>query len=168
MINHRQAVPDRPAIRESMAPAGYPKNTCPVCTLGTSRTNPSLSYQGVQVPIQTWTPSPHTWVLDSVWCLDIHHPRLQSVSLERDRTHDKRATSLPSAHTQVCAQDNKSVTCLDGLCNDRSLTDTYRESSVTKLCPASMTTQPLTPTNTQTISLSGHHFSFPPFIFSKW
>ena len=34
------------------------------------------------------------------------------VGLKRARTHDKRATSLPYAHTQVCARDNKSMTCL--------------------------------------------------------
>ena len=90
-----------------------------------------------------------------------------TVGPERAGTHDKRATSLPSTHTQVCARDNRSVTCLDGLCNDRSLTDTGRESSVTKPCPASTATQLLTPTNTQTISLPNHHFFFPPFIFSK-
>ena len=90
-----------------------------------------------------------------------------TVGSKRARTHDKRATSLPSAHTQVCARDNRSMTCLDDLCNDRSLTDTDRESSITKLCPASTTTQPLTPTNTQTTSLFGHHFSFPPFIYFK-
>ena len=108
----RQVIPDYPMIRESMCPAGYPKNTRPTCTLGTSRTNPPLSYQGIQVPVQTWTPSPHSWLLDSMWCLDLHHHRLKSVSSERARTHDKRATSLPYTHTQVCAQDNKSVTCL--------------------------------------------------------
>ena len=36
-----------------------------------------------------------------------------TVGPERARTHDKRATSLPCVHTQVCARDNKSVTCLE-------------------------------------------------------
>ena len=31
----------------------------------------------------------------------------------KSRIHDKRATSLPYAHNQVCARDNKSVTCLE-------------------------------------------------------
>ena len=35
-----------------------------------------------------------------------------TVGPERAGTHDKRVTSLPSADTQVCARDNKSVTCL--------------------------------------------------------
>ena len=35
-----------------------------------------------------------------------------TVGPERARTHDKRVTSLPSIHTQVCARDNKSMTCL--------------------------------------------------------
>ena len=51
---------DTAAIHESMSPAGYPKNTRPTCTPGTNRTNPSLSYHGVQVPVQTWTLSPHS------------------------------------------------------------------------------------------------------------
>ena len=50
VINTRQAVPDRPAIRESMCPAGCPKNTRPACTPGTSRTNPSLSCPGCPGP----------------------------------------------------------------------------------------------------------------------
>ena len=90
-----------------------------------------------------------------------------TVGPKRAGTHDKRVTSLPYAHTQVCAQDNKICDLPSVLCNGRSLTDTDRESSVTKLCPTATATQPLTPTNTQTISLPGHHFSFPPFIFSK-
>ena len=32
---------------------------------------------------------------------------------EKSWIRDKRATSLPCAHTQVCARDNKSVTCLE-------------------------------------------------------
>ena len=49
-----------PAIHESMSPARCPENTRPACTPGTNRTNPPLSYQVVEVPVQTWTPSPHT------------------------------------------------------------------------------------------------------------
>ena len=103
---------DSVAIHKLMWPAGYPKNTCPACTPGTSRTNPSLSYHGFQVPIQTWTLSPHSWVPDSVRCKDLHHLHLQSVGPERAKAHNKRATSLPCAHTQVCARDNRSVTGL--------------------------------------------------------
>ena len=101
-------------------------------------------------------------------CKDLlHQNKTLTVGPKRAGTHDKRATSLSSAHTQVCARDNKFVTCLDGLCKDRSLIDTDRESSVTKLCPASTATQPLIPTNTQTISLPGHYFPFHHLYFSS-
>ena len=53
-----QPVPDFPAIRESMPPAGYPKNTCPACTQGTSRTNPSPSYPGCLGPRPNWDSKP--------------------------------------------------------------------------------------------------------------
>ena len=39
-----------------------------------------------------------------------------------------------------------------------------RENSVTKLCPVGRGTQPLTPTNTRTISLPGLYFSFHHFM----
>ena len=38
------------AIHESMPLAGYPENTCPACTQGISRTNPSLSCPGCPGP----------------------------------------------------------------------------------------------------------------------
>ena len=41
---------DSTAIHKSMSPAGYLENTCPACTLGTSRTNPSPSYLGCPGP----------------------------------------------------------------------------------------------------------------------
>ena len=168
MLNRRQAIPDRPAIHKSMPPAGYPENTCPACTLGTSRTNPSLSCPECPGPRPNWDskPPPLSPGLSAVQGPPPPKTNPDSRS-GKSRIRDKRATSLPSAYTQVCARDNKFATCLDGLRNDRSLTDTDRESSVIKPCPASTAIQPLTPTNTQTISLPDHHFSFPPFIFSK-
>ena len=114
MLNRRQAVPDSPAIRESMPPAGYPKNTHPACTPGTSRTNPSPSYPRCLGPRPNWDSKP-----------PLLSPRLSAVQgppppkrnpdsrSGKSRIHDKRATSLPSAHTQVCARDNKSVTYLE-------------------------------------------------------
>ena len=70
------------------------------------------------------------------------------------------SATLPCAHTQVCARDNKSVTCLETYAINR-----HRQGkSVTKLCFVGCRTQHLTPTSTQTISLPGHHFSFPPFF----
>ena len=58
VLDTKQAVPDCLVIRESMPPAGYPKNTCPACTQGTSRTNPSLSYPGVLGPHPNWDSKP--------------------------------------------------------------------------------------------------------------
>jgi hypothetical protein len=46
------------AIHESMYPNWVHKNTRPAYTPGTNKTNSFHSYQGVQVPVQTWTPSP--------------------------------------------------------------------------------------------------------------
>ena len=54
MLNRRQAVPDHPAIHESMPPARYPKNTRPAYTPGTSRTNPLLSCPGCPGPRPNW------------------------------------------------------------------------------------------------------------------
>ena len=150
MLGRRQVIPDFLAIRKSMCPARCPKDTRPACTPGTSRPNPSLSYPGCPGPRPNWDskPPPLSPGLRAVQGTPPQKKTL-TVGMEKDRTHDKRATSLPSTHTQVCARDNKSMTCLDGLCNDRSLTDTDRESSVTKLCLVGRRTQPLTPTNTQ-------------------
>ena len=80
-----------------MYPSWVPRNTCHVCTPGTNKTNPFHFYQGVQIPIQIWTPSPHTWDLVLVWCLDLHLslPSNQSVR-KRFGTHDKSVTSLPA------------------------------------------------------------------------
>ena len=55
---HKTSRTGSPAIRESMPLAGYPKNTRPACTQGTSRTNPLPSCHRVQVPVQTETSSP--------------------------------------------------------------------------------------------------------------
>ena len=151
-----------------MPPVGYPKNTRPAYTPGTSRTNPLPSCHGVQVLIQTGTPNPRPWVPDSVRCKDLLHQKKlwQSVRKESEPTIREQQVFQAPIHKYVLGIINLWL-AHDALCNDRSLTDTDRESSVTKLCPTSTTTQPLTPTNTQTISLSGHHLSFPPFIFSK-
>ena len=112
MLNHRQAVPDSPAIRESMPPAGYPENTRPACTPGTSRTNPSLSCPGCPGPRPNWDskPPPLSPRLSAVQGPPPPKTNPDSRS-GKSRIRDKRATSLPSAHTQVCARDNKSVTC---------------------------------------------------------
>ena len=56
--DYRQVILDYPTIREPMYPSWVPRNTRPVCSPGTNKTNPFHSCQGVQVPVQTWTPSP--------------------------------------------------------------------------------------------------------------
>jgi hypothetical protein len=38
-----------------MYPSWVPRNTRLICTLGIDKTNPLHSYQGVHVPVQTWT-----------------------------------------------------------------------------------------------------------------
>ena len=48
--------------------------------------------------------------------------------------------------------------------NGQSLIDTNRENVVTKLSSVGHETQPVTPTNTHTISLPYLHFSFHYFI----
>ena len=111
VLNTRQAVPDRPAIRESMCLAGCPENTRPACTPGTSRTNPSLSCPGCLGPRANLDSKPP---LLSPGLSVVQGPPPPPLPISRSgksRIRDKRATSLPCAHTQVCAQDNKSVTC---------------------------------------------------------
>ena len=112
MLNRRQAVPDFPAIRESMLPAGYPKNTCPACTPGTSRTNPSLSCPWCLGPYPNWDSKPPPL---SPGLRAVQGPPPLKINPDsrsgKSRIRDKRAVSLPSAQTQVCARDNKSVTC---------------------------------------------------------
>jgi hypothetical protein len=147
-----------------MYPSWVPWNTRPACTLGTSKTNPLPSYHGVQAPVQTWTPSPHSWVPNSVRCLDLHHPRLQSIGLERARTHEKRAMSLPAPISKYVLRII-SLWPIYHHNNGRSLTDTDRENSVTKPCPVGYGTQPITPTNTLTISLPALLF---PFTNLSW
>ena len=58
VLDTKQAVPDRPKIRESMPLARYPENTRPAWTLGTSRTNPSLSYPRCLGPRPNWDSKP--------------------------------------------------------------------------------------------------------------
>ena len=112
MLNHRQAVPDRPVIRESMPLAGYPKNTRSACTQGTSRTNPSPSCPRCLGPRPNWDSKPPPLSLGLSAVQGPPPPKTNPNSRSgKSRIRDKRATSLPSAHTQVCAWDNKSMTC---------------------------------------------------------
>ena len=58
VLDPKQVVLDCLAIRESMPPAGYPENTRPAYTQGTSRTNPSLSCPRVLGPHLNWDSKP--------------------------------------------------------------------------------------------------------------
>ena len=95
-----------------------PWNTRPACTLSTNGTNSSHSCQGVQVPVQTWTPSPNTWDPVSVWCLNLHLiPTPKSQSGKSQNPWQESNKSFCS-HKQVCAQDNKSVIWLPSTATD--------------------------------------------------
>ena len=113
VLNRRQAIPDFLAIRESMCPAGCPKNTCLTCTLGTSRTNPSLSCPGCPGPRPNLDSKPLPLNSRLSAAQGPPPPPLLISRSEKSWIRDKRAASLPCAHTQVCARDNKSVTCLE-------------------------------------------------------
>ena len=106
VLGHRRAVPDFPTIRESMSPAGYPKNTRPACTPGISRTNPSPSCPGCPGPRPNLDskPPPLSPRLSAVQ--GPPPPPLPISQSGKSRIRDKRATGLPCAHTQVCARDN--------------------------------------------------------------
>jgi hypothetical protein len=60
VLDHSQVVPSRRNgdSRINVAQLGTPKNTSLICTPGIDKTNPFHSCHGVQVPVQTRTPSP--------------------------------------------------------------------------------------------------------------
>ena len=104
---------DSVAIRKPMCPAGCLENTRPACTPGTSRTNPSLSCPGCPGPRLNLDSKPP---LLSPGLSAVQGPPPSPPPISRSgksQIHDKRATSLPCAHTQVYARDNKSETCLE-------------------------------------------------------
>ena len=112
MLGRRRAIPDFPTIRESMPPAGYPKNTCPACTQGTSRTNPSLSYPGCPGPVHTGTPSPRPWVPDSVRCEDLlHQNKTLTVGPERAGSATREQQVFQAPIHKYVLRITKSVTC---------------------------------------------------------
>ena len=80
MLELRQAVPTRRRFTNQCPQLGAPKTHAPPLVpqaqAGPTHHPPVL---GVQVPVQTWTLSPHSRVPDSVRCKDLHHPHLQSV-----------------------------------------------------------------------------------------
>ena len=129
VLDRRQAVPDCPAIRESMPPAKYPKNTRPTCTPGTSRTNPSPSYPRCPGPHPNLDSKPPL-LSPGFSAVQGPPPSLPPISQSgKSRIHDKSATSLSYAHTQVCAWDNKSMTCPRCLMQ-RPVLNRYRQEKV--------------------------------------
>ena len=87
-------------------PSCVPENTRPACTLGTSRTNPSLSCPGCPGSRPNLDSQPP---LLSLRLSAVQGPPPSPPPISRSgksRIRDKRATSLPCAHTQVCARDN--------------------------------------------------------------
>ena len=110
VLNTRQAIPDRPAIRESMCPAGCPENTRPACTLGTSRTNPSLSCPRCLGPRLNLDSKPPLLSLRLSVVLR-PPPSPPPISRSRKSWNPRQESNEPSrSHKQVCAQDNKPVT----------------------------------------------------------
>ena len=109
---HKTSRTDSAVIRESMSPTGCLENTCLACTPGTSRTNPSPSCPRCPGPRPNLDSKPP---LLSPGLRAVQGPPPSSPPIsrsEKSQIHEKRATSLPYAHTQVCARDNRSVTCL--------------------------------------------------------
>ena len=53
VLNMRQAVSDRPAIRESMCPAGCPETHAPLVPQAQAGLTHHPPVPGVQVPVQT-------------------------------------------------------------------------------------------------------------------
>ena len=104
---------DSTAIREPMCPAGCLENTRLACTPGTSRTNPPLSCPGCPGPRPNLDSKPPPLNPGLSVVQGPPSPPLPISRSGKSWIHDKRATSLPSAHTQVCARNNRSVTCLE-------------------------------------------------------
>ena len=148
-----------------------------VSQLGTPKHMPHLyprHKQDQHIPLLSRGPGPRpnldskpppTWVPDSVWCLDLHYPRLQSVGPERAGTHDKKATSLP---TRI----SKYVLGIINLWPDyhpqqRTVLNRHGQGrQCNQAMPHGYGTKPIIPTNTHTISLPNHHFPFHHFIMS--
>ena len=161
MLGIRQAIPTRWRFANQCPQLGTPKTHAPLVPKTQAGLTHHSPIPGVQVPVQTWTPSPH-FLSSGLSVVQGPPPSPPPISRsEKSRIRDKRATSLPSAHTQVCARDNKICDLPRWLMQRSVFNRSDRESSVTKSCPVSMATQPLTPTNTQTISLPDHQFTSP-------
>ena len=97
---------DSVVIRKPMCPAGCPQNTRPACTQAQAGLTHHSPVPGVQVPVQTWTPSPHILSPGLSVVQGPPPPPLPISRSGKSQIRDKRATGLPCAHTQVCARDN--------------------------------------------------------------
>ena len=97
-------------------------------------------------------------------CKDLHQNKTLIVGLERagSTTREQQVFSAPILKYVLGII---SLWLAESLMQRPVLNRHRQGKSVTKLCPIGRRTQPLTPTNTQTISLPGHHFSFPPFLY---
>jgi hypothetical protein len=101
-----------------MYPSWVPQNTRLACTPGTNKTNSFHSCREVQVPVQTWTPNPHTWDLVSMRCLDLHLSLPPISRSGKSRNTRQESNESSHSHKQVCARDNKSVTWLPSTATD--------------------------------------------------
>jgi hypothetical protein len=140
-----------------MCPARYPENTRLAFTPSTSKTNPFHSCQEFQVPVQTWTPSPHTRGPTSMWCLDLHlSPRPISRS-KKSQSPWQESNKPFRSYKQVCARDNKSMTWPGSM--QRTILNQHGQGrQCNQAMPRGRGTQPATSTNTHTKSLLGHYF----------
>jgi hypothetical protein len=131
------------------AQLGTPKNTRLAHTLGTSETNLFHSCHGFQVPVQTWTPSSHTWGPTSKWCLDLHLSPPPISRSEKSQSPWQESNKHSRSHKQVYARDNKSVTWPGSM--QRTVLNRHGQgNSATKLCPVA----------------AGHNLLHPPIPIS--
>ena len=127
MLEVRQVVPTQRWFTNQCAQLGAPKThvlLIPQAQAGLTHHHPIL---GVQVPVQTWTPSPHSWVLDSVRWKDLHRLCLQSVGLKRAGSTTREQQVFPAPIPKYALEIINLWLAHDALCNDRSLIDTDRE-----------------------------------------
>ena len=80
-------------------PSWVPRNTRPACTPDTSRTNPSVSCPGCPGPRPNLDSKPPLLSHGLSVVLGPPPPPLPISRSEKSRIRDKRATSLPYAHT---------------------------------------------------------------------
>jgi len=87
-------------------PSWVPRKHMPRLYPGTSRTNPPLSYPGCPGPRPNLDSKPPHLNPGLSAAQGPPPPPLPISRSGKSRIRDKRAASLPCAHTQVCARDN--------------------------------------------------------------